>query len=257
MEATAEENMKDFDEGWQALEIARMLYEEKAGDLLGAATCRVALGDAYLDFMQFDEAAQEYEVAAETRKQKLGDSRATVEALFLLGLVLQNVKDQKAKCIATITEARDCMARLIARVEAGDQTAGDKSTLDELRAILGDLEEKVVEVNDEKTWQERDELEARAEKRRTDGELDDEEGDDFEGMDEGEGAEGAAALEEFIDDNEVEEGEGQGEEDDDAVANELKRQEREAEQGTSNTNAPAEGSSNNNNNGNNKRRKAE
>ena len=140
LENAAAEHADDFEEAWEALEMARMIFEN-SGDMIQAANVRVSLGDACGEVDQWEDAAKEYGTAAGILQKALGDDRRTVEALFLAGLALQMIS-QREGCVKAIGDARDTMTRLVEKNPENE----------ELKAILGDLQAKANEVADDKTW---------------------------------------------------------------------------------------------------------
>ncbi len=88
LEAAAAEHTEDFEAAWDALEMARTIFEQ-ARDELNVAKVRLSLGDACAEVDEWEDAVKEYGDAANILVRVSGDNRRTVEALFLWGLALQ------------------------------------------------------------------------------------------------------------------------------------------------------------------------
>ncbi len=231
----AAEFTDDFEEAWEALEMARMLHE-KFGDSAGVATVRMSLGDACADVDQWEDAVKEYGEAARLyasiQPNRFADfefvslfffccplcSRRTVEALFLHGLSLQ-MTGSKNECRNAMSSAHDTMVQVIAALPESEDAERK-----ELETILAELKEvthfqfakvsnsdltaqrqKVQQVSTEEFW------ELRNAEEKIKAQLDNEEDGDEE-LGEGQEREDAAEVRKrLIDDTPIPELEGEAE----------------------------------------------
>jgi len=129
------EQAEDFEEAWQCLEYARIIFE-KAEDFAGASKVRMTLGDACMDLEDYEGAVKEFQSAADLCKKHIGlADRRTTEACFMLGLNLQMLgKTQEA--ITAYTEARDATAATIAAAKESDDVAAMTDILSDLNAKI-------------------------------------------------------------------------------------------------------------------------
>ena len=145
LEEEAQQHVQSFDEAWEALEIARVIYE-KAGDMASVARVRMSLGDACLDVEEYEDAAKEFTEAARLRRELEKDSRGTTEALFMSALCYQ-MTGAREECVKAFEEARDMLARLMDKCQ-------DKEELEEMRVLHEDVDEKVKQVKQDDFWTE-------------------------------------------------------------------------------------------------------
>lgn len=143
LEEEAQNHVQSFDEAWEALEIARLIYQN-ANDMVSVAKVRMSLGDACLDVDEYEDASKEFGEAAKLRQEHLKDSRDTTEALFMCGLCCQ-MTNQRDACIKAFTDARDMLGRLIKVTE-------DTAVVEEMQTLFNDVDEKVKQVSTEEFW---------------------------------------------------------------------------------------------------------
>ncbi|XP_033837846.2 histone-binding protein N1/N2-like [Periophthalmus magnuspinnatus] len=156
-EDTAEKGSDDEEVGnlqlaWEMLEVAKVIYKRKEAkeDQLMAAQTHLKLGEVSAESGNYTQAVEDFQECLKLQLKHLeSDSRLLAETHYQLGLTYslncqyKQAIDELNSSISVIKSRIENIQKLIDKAEGPDALPEERKEMDELKALLPEIQEKI------------------------------------------------------------------------------------------------------------------
>ncbi|XP_077377443.1 histone-binding protein N1/N2-like isoform X2 [Festucalex cinctus] len=156
-EKESDEEVGNLQLAWEMLEVAKVIYKRKESkeDQLMAAQAHLKLGEVSAESGNYARALEDFhECLSLQLKHLAADSRLIAETHYQLGLTFnlnQQCKeaiDELNRSIAVIEKRMANLTELIAKAAGPEELPDERREMEELKALLPDIQEKVEDAAD-------------------------------------------------------------------------------------------------------------
>ncbi|XP_019734450.1 histone-binding protein N1/N2-like isoform X4 [Hippocampus comes] len=147
-----EEEVGNLQLAWEMLEVAKVIYKRKEPkeDQLMAAQAHLRLGEVSVESGNYTQALEDFQECLSLQLKHLdADSRLLAETHYQLGLTFtlnQQYKeaiDELNRSVSVIKSRLENLTELIAKAAGPEALSEERQEMEELKALLPDIQEKV------------------------------------------------------------------------------------------------------------------